>query len=140
LKPVVIDASFALALVLPDESSTAAERLVRSAAAGEVRLLTAGLWPIEMANGLLQAARRRRIAAQDRLIAHDFLLGLPVTVADEQIPASVLFTLADEERLTVYDACYLALAIERGARLATTDSPLRKAARRHSLLWQSSAR
>jgi predicted nucleic acid-binding protein len=140
LKPVVIDASFALALVLPDESSTAAERLVRDAAAGAVRLLTAGHWPIEMANGLLQAARRKRIAAQDRLIAFDFLLGLPVTVVDEQSPASVLFTLADQERLTICDACYLALAIERGAKLATTDSALRKAAKRGDFLWEPTKR
>jgi predicted nucleic acid-binding protein len=125
----------ALALVLSDESSAAAERLLREVAQGNADVLTALHWPLEVANGLLQAGRRRLLAAADRLIACDFLFGLPVTVIGEQPPTADLFALADQERLSVYDACYLALAIRREAPIATTDGPLRRAARRRGLVW-----
>jgi len=138
LSAVVLDAALALALVLPDESSGSAERLLRDLALGRAEVVTAQHWSVEIANGLLQACRRRRISPEDRLIACDFLLGLPVgAVANPS--AADLFAVADRDRLSVYDACYLALALERKARVATADGPLRRAAQRHALLWSPSS-
>jgi predicted nucleic acid-binding protein len=44
-----------------------------------------------------------------------------------------VLTLADAESLTFYDATYLELAIRRALPLATSDTALRRGARRHGL-------
>jgi len=128
-----------LALVLPDESSRAAEKFLNEIVAGSVVALTALHWPLEVANGLLQASRRKRISVADRLIACDFVIGLPVTVVDDQPTVPDLFSLSDRDHLSVYDACYLALALRRGALVATSDGPLRRAAQRQGVLWSAAA-
>src|SRR6266540_2807788 len=102
---------------------------------GKFSLLTAPHWPLEIANGLLQASRRKRISPEDRLIAFDFLFGLPVAIEDDPGSVADLFALSDGERLSVYDAVYLALAVRRDAPIATNDGRLRRAARRRGLLW-----
>jgi len=51
-----------------------------------------------------------------------------------------LFSLAGSGGLTVYDAAYLALAIEWRAKLATADKALAAAARRRGILWRPTLR
>jgi predicted nucleic acid-binding protein len=133
---VVLDASLALSLVLPDENSGIMERILRESSQGAFELVTAPHWLLELQNGLLQAARRKRIAAADRLPALELLAGLPVAVAGDQAPATVLFSVADKETLSIYDAAYLALALQQRARLATGDGGLARAAERNGVLWK----
>ncbi len=134
---IVLDASLALALVLPDEKSGAIERLLKESERGSVELLTASHWTLEVANGLLQVGRRKRISAADRVTAFDLLTALPVTVHPGGFPATTLFGLADREGLSIYDTAYLALALEQKAMLATADGALRRAARRNEVLWEA---
>lgn len=87
------------------------------------------LFPGEVANVLVQAERRRRIApAQaDRVLG--ILGGLPIEVeAPRRAPGRAL-DFARAHRLTVYDAMYLEAAIRRALPLATLDGDLRRAAR-----------
>lgn len=132
---IVLDASLALALVLPDEKSGAIERLLKESERGSVELLTASHWTLEVANGLLQAGRRKRISAADRVTAFDLLTALHVAIHPGELPAERLFTLADREGLSIYDTAYLALALEQKALLATADRALARAARRNGVLW-----
>jgi len=135
MRTVVLDASLALALVLPDESSARVERLLREQERRSIDIVTAPHWMIELQNGVLQAARRRRIARTDRVPALDLLASLPVRTLSVETPAAGLLALADREGLSAYDAVYLALALERGALLATADKRLAAAARGHDILW-----
>ena len=130
---VVLDASLALALVLPDEKSGEIERLLEESERGSIELLTASHWTLELANGLLQAGRRKRISAADRVTAFDLLTGLPVAIHPGELSAATLFTLADRESLSIYDTAYLALALEQKAMLATADKALAAAARRNGV-------
>ncbi len=132
---VVLDASLALALVLRDEKSGEIERLLEDTERGSVELLTVSHWTLELANGLLQAGRRKRVSASDRVTAFDLLTALPVRIHPGEFPAMTLFGLADREGLSIYDTAYLALALEQKAMLATADRALARAARRNGVLW-----
>jgi predicted nucleic acid-binding protein len=122
----VMDASIALAAVLPDEFSREARSifsLMREATA-----LVPPIWDLEVSNSLIVAERRGRhdSRATDRLIRQ--LAALPVV--ERHVPASLstLVGVARDRGLTTYDASYLLLASVEGAPLATLDERLRSAA------------
>jgi predicted nucleic acid-binding protein len=88
-------------------------------------------WRAEVANALLIAVRRDRISREK---ANRFFLdlrALPIRIDSESSEAlfDQVFKLAEQYRLTIYDAGYLELAIREGLPLATLDHELRKAAR-----------
>jgi len=126
--PCVLDASAALALVLPDEAGTAAavERHL-----GRARVLVPAIWHLEVGNALLVAVRRGRMRAEEAQEALDLLASLPIEAAELSPWESLreAWSLALGHGLTVYDAAYLALAGERRLPLLTLDRRLAGAAR-----------
>ncbi len=116
--------------MLPGEATPATEALLD--AVGAAGALVPALWPIETANVLLQAERRGRIATAERLQAVDILQALPLRIDHLAPPAffGAVSGLAQAQGLTIYDACYLDLAIRAGLPLATLDTALGQAARR----------
>ena len=124
----VLDSSVTLAWYLPDESGSASAALLERAAAEGVAV--PGLWPLEIANALLMAERRGRIAAAARVRALGALRRLPISVDSETAERAWAdaLTLATAHRLSVYDAAYLELAVRRRLPLATFDRDLRAAA------------
>jgi len=81
---------------------------------------------------LLIAERRGRLAPA--AVARAIELSLRVAVSVNEIPREAALgpvrSLADEQKLTVYDAAYLHLAMREGLPLATLDQDLRTAAER----------
>ena len=125
---IVIDASMAVALMLPDEP--APTLAVRSRIyAGP--LIAPSHWPVEVGNALLGATRRGRITPADRLGAIHRLSELDVAIADHSAALvwAECFGLAEAHGLTLYDAVYLWLSCKSGAALASNDRDLVKAAR-----------
>jgi len=124
----VMDASATLPWCFADEATEATNALLIRLRTGDEAMVPAH-WPVEVANALLIAARRKRISFED---VHQFLEDLEVlpirieTTAKNQIRTRVL-PLAEQFELTVYDAAYLELAIREGLSLATLDNDLRKA-------------
>ncbi|MBV9990503.1 MAG: type II toxin-antitoxin system VapC family toxin [Alphaproteobacteria bacterium] len=125
---LVIDASFALALLLPDEVKPSASMLALLEKDGAV---VPAIWPIEVGNTLVMAERRKRIAASalDRIA--DRLDALPIGVDERPVSEAwrACIALAVRHRLTVYDGAYLELAKRLRLPLATLDGDLRKAAK-----------
>lgn len=125
---LVLDASVAIAWCFHDEHTPALLALFREVV--EAGAEAPQHWPLEVANTLLMAQRRKRTDAEarDRYLA--MLRDLPVTLdpatAGQAWGATVL--LAERHRLSVYDAAYLELALRRDLPLATLDEGLRKAA------------
>lgn len=124
----VLDNSVALAWCFEDEQTDGIMGLLdRVADAGAV---APQLWPLEALNGLLTAERRGRIDHDVRHRLAGFLQELPIRIDDET--ASRLWTttahLAEQHRLTAYDAAYLELAMRLGLPLATRDTALIAAA------------
>jgi predicted nucleic acid-binding protein len=129
---IVADASIVLAFIMHDEIEPYADAAVTHLArAGAV---VPGNFHSEVANGLLQAERRKRIDAAKSAEALAEILELPFTV--EQPDPRNAISLAREHGLTGYDAFYLAVALQLGRPLATVDSALRAAARSLDLEWK----
>ena len=124
----VLDCSAALAWVLPGEATEATNALLSVTA--EAGAVTSGLWPLEVANVLRAAERRGRISLAERTQAMAILSELPIRI-DESTAALAfgpISALAAGRDLTVYDACYLELALRSGLPLASLDRRLCEAA------------
>jgi len=124
----VIDASLALAWCFEDERTAPVMALL-------VRLTETGatapmLWPLETLNGLFMAERRRRLDAGKRAELASFLRDLPIRLDMEAAGQAWEETarLAEQFRLTAYDAAYLEVALRRRLPLASLDNALRNAA------------
>ena len=127
----VVDASVALAWVLPSQASPEAEELLRRTEAG-AELVVPPLWFLEVANGLLVAERRKIIMAPDRRLALRRLSSLALTIDSDNARSAFGRTseLAVQYGLSVYDAAYLEIAVRRSLPLGTRDRALRSAAER----------
>jgi predicted nucleic acid-binding protein len=125
----VLDNSVALAWCFEDEHTPAnlsvLDRLT------EADAIVPQLWPIEAVNGLLTAERRRRVTGAERHRLTSFLHALPISVEDQTTNQAWTVTahLAEQHRLTAYDATYLELALRFGLPLATNDKALIVAAK-----------
>jgi predicted nucleic acid-binding protein len=120
-----LDASAALAWVLPEDSPAAKQAWARTATDTAV---VPALWWFELRNGLTVNERRGRITEGETT---RFLRRLAkLLIATDDAPDEQrLMALARRHRLTVYDAAYLELALRENVPLATLDAPLGAAAR-----------
>ena len=125
----VIDASATLPWRFVDESTPWTEALLDRIEAGEEALVPAH-WPLEVLNGLLVARRKGRVSDVQVSEFIEDLAELPIRVVPADDPAQwpAILSLAQQHRLTAYDAAYLDLAQRTGLPLATLDGDLRKAA------------
>jgi len=133
----VVDACAALAVGLPDERSTEAERLLELLARGD-ELRVPALWWYEIANALAAARRRGRITDADHARLLELYRSWPLKTdalfADRAFCESS--RLAAAAGLSAYDAAYLELAARRGLGLFTLDARLAAAARERGIaLW-----
>ena len=126
---VVIDSSVTLAWVLSDEDGPTLERLLD--VADPPVLVAPAVRALEVANGLLQSLRRRRITESEAIHALDLIRALTADLELDrgQRAFDAAFALAREHGLSAYDAAYLDLAMVDGAALCTLDEALAKAAR-----------
>jgi predicted nucleic acid-binding protein len=124
----VVDASITLAWFYLDERTSATDVLLSRAA--DQGAWAPSHWPLEVANTLLQGVRRRRHDQALRDAALVTLASLPVAIDPETGTRAWAESLglATRRALTIYDACYLELAMRRDLPLATLDRELRRAA------------
>lgn len=126
---LVLDSSATLAWVYGDETTDAIRAVFDQVA--DTGAVVPSLWRLEVANSLTVAVRRGRIDADFRRAALADLALLDI-ITDQYTDANAWgesLTLANQFRLTLYDAAYLELARRRTVPLATLDSDLRSAAR-----------
>ena len=125
---LVLDASVAIAWCMEEERTPAVLALLHQVT--EQGAEAPQLWPLEVTNILVMAARRGRMPSDrvDGLLG--FLRDLPVALDDATATQAWGATalLAERHRLSVYDAAYLELALRRDLPLATLDAALGKAA------------
>lgn len=122
---IVIDCSYTLAMVMPDELRPAS-----LAQATTSRLLVPSIWPYEVANAFRTAVRRGRMVDAQIMAVCARLEGLQVELAgtfDTSVRQRYLAAAAHD--LTAYDAAYVELAVQRRCPLATLDQSLGHAAR-----------
>ena len=126
MKPFVLDASVALAWFFEDENSSAADRVLDLLGVSEA--VVPVIWPIEVGHALLAGERRKRIKPAETARALNQLRSLNIRVEDSPLEVDRLVDLARSEKLSVYDATYLSLAMREGLPLATLDRTLERAA------------
>ena len=120
---IVLDASAAMALVLAEDEGEEVAELIRDTIAVNGQIFVPDLFWYEIGNGMLAAERARRIAANTTFAAVSILIRFPVVThrqTDFPVVERVL-TLARENQLTYYDACYLELALRFQAPLKSFD-------------------
>jgi len=112
-----------------DEATPWTEALLDRIQGGEEVLVPAH-WPLEVVNALLIAQRRGRVTAEQISDFIDDLTAFPIRLEPPSGPAQwpTIVALAEQHRLTAYDAAYLELVRRTGLPLATLDDDLRKAA------------
>jgi predicted nucleic acid-binding protein len=127
----VADASVGVAWVHPAQATAQTEAMLQAVYEGAV-VEAPALWPLEVANALLVLVRRKKLSAVERQRSLIALENLSVELDHEMssLAFTKLSTLAGEQRLSVYDAAYLELALRKKLPLGCQDGPLREAAKR----------
>jgi len=124
---MVVDVSITLSWFFDDEVSSFTEEVLDRIA--RVPTWVPALWSLEFVNGLLNAQRRGRIKAAQRIAMLDQAIRLPLRVDHEAVSPVEIDKLAERYALSAYDAAYLELAIRRALPLVTLDKVLVNAAR-----------
>jgi predicted nucleic acid-binding protein len=132
LSTFVLDCSVSASWCLQDETNEQAAAVLENLK--KDKALVPCLWPIEMANVLVVAERRKRINHADATRALELLLSLPIVVEPgDEATVRALQETAREHNLSAYDASYLELARRAGLPLATVDQSLRTAAEKDGI-------
>jgi predicted nucleic acid-binding protein len=125
----VLDNSVSAAWCFSDESNGYTEGVFKSVAQ-DGGAIAPSLWPIELANVLVVAERKKRITTEQREAFLKNLAGLDIEV--QALSTDQIFyegiKLATAHGLSVYDATYLGLAMQQRLPLATQDEALIRAA------------
>lgn len=129
---IVLDSSFVLAALLPDERTQFVRSVLMATAAGQH---APALLPFEISHVLSRKHRRGEITLLERDALLRALEGQMISFAPAPSGATVraIAELAVNHRLNGYDAAYLELALRLEAQLATLDDDLAKAARETGL-------
>ena len=127
---IVLDASAILSSILPDEYNPKSAQLIRRCY--DEGVIAPSFILLELSNALVSAAKQCRIEERDIREGIEFFTALSVRLIDlEEFTSLELITAAAlYQELTTYDASYLELAISFGAKIATLDKDLIRAAKK----------
>jgi len=123
----VLDASVTLSLAFPDEHDPIALRAEELLESGAASAIVPALWWFEVRNILVGSERRGRITPVGTAIFLNEIAALSIEI-DSIRDDRILLDLARQNKLSIYDAAYLALAMSEQIPLATLDSALKAAA------------
>jgi predicted nucleic acid-binding protein len=126
VRSVVIDASAALAWILPSQSSAVALEFLGNA--GSMAFEAPAILEWEVRNVLLTMERRGPLGGSryEKALADYDELQIRLNPPTGEVESLAAF--AREVRLSLFDVCYLALAIDRNWALASRDEALLKVA------------
>ena len=127
---IVIDNSALLPLFLGDEADDYTQSVIRLHLASE-SLIAPSLCLLEFGNGILKAVRQKRLSEAEATFAHRKFAMLPIDFRElaDVSTLPLIHALAERRTLTFYDASYLSLALNEGAKLASFDEALKNAAK-----------
>jgi predicted nucleic acid-binding protein len=120
MSEVVVDASVALCWFAREAESPVANRLIRS----RTDLVAPSLLLAELANGFWKKIRRSEMRADIAAEAIREIRRFVPQIIDLSELAAQALELARETDHSVYDCCYLALALRRGVPIVTLDRTL----------------
>ena len=121
-KEFVIDASFALAYLLPDERINIVDRMFNQYVKEKIIFISNHLFFFEVLNGLKSAVIKKRINKKDAFILAKAFLSL--NIRTEKVDFDRTFRKSLEKNLSVYDASYLTLSIDKKIPILSMDRKL----------------
>lgn len=119
----VVDASFVLSFLLPDEKVNLIDEVFDKFYSGEINLVAPILLSFEVFNGLHTAFLRKRIDQKTVQNLGEKFLSLDIDLYEADYLE--ISRLSLEENLSFYDASYLYLARYLGTPLMTLDNKLK---------------
>ena len=122
----VLDASVVITWAMRDEDHPIAD-LAFEKLQTDWSAVVPAIWWYEIRNILLLNERRDRISPEDSIQFLTDLAGFPIELRPVENSQSTI-DLARQLKLSVYDAAYLALALDLKVSLATLDAALQSAA------------
>lgn len=125
----VIDSSFMLAYLFPDEKKQFVDEIFTEHASGEIDLYAPTLLFIEVLNGIRSALLRNRITTKQAYKLSQAFLDLSIICED--INYLDVFNLSLDNTITTYDASYLYLSRKKNLPLLSLDRNLQKLGRMH---------
>ena len=122
IKTYIIDASFVLAYLLPDENVEVVNKVFEEYAQGRTGFISSPLLAYEVINSLREAARKRIEEDQALALTIEFL---KIDITYQTIDFEQLLKLSIKNGLSAYDASYLYLAQKEKAKLLSLDEKLK---------------
>lgn len=134
---MVVDASFALRLLVPNVDTEAAHRHWKSWYRDGRSLLAPAHWPVEITSGLhrLQWAGELTAREVETALGRAFELGVDLLPINLELSRAALGWAGRLDQSKAYDAYYLALAEVAKADLWTADLRLARRARQLGIEW-----
>jgi predicted nucleic acid-binding protein len=120
----VVDTSFVLAYLLPDEKQRSVDELFSRFEENKISFIAPDLLIYEIINGLRSAVIQKRQSAKAAEILLDSFLNLGIIF--EKVSKTEIFHLALRSNISSYDASYVWLAKSRKIKLLTLDARLEK--------------
>jgi predicted nucleic acid-binding protein len=126
---LVLHASVAVAWCFDDEATPLTEGILDLLAKGTTVVVPA-VWPLEIANAMLSAERKKRINVARATAFLGRVKAFPILI--DSIPIGrgfdEILSVGRQHGLTANDAAYLELALRQALPLATLDDDLRRSA------------
>lgn len=124
----VLDCSLTISWLFIDEETESALSLRKALV--KSKAIVPELWSIEVGNVLWVAEKKQKITPYQTTLYKNLLQELPIETDKNtsNLALSRIIELAREYKITVYDACYLELALRFSCPVATFDNELRQAA------------
>src|SRR3989344_6308644 len=122
----IIDASFVLSFLLPDEDRSEVIQIFDQYTQGKIKLSAPDLLSYEIINGLKGAILRKRITVKEATYLVSQILDLEIILSS--VALSLVLDVAVTKELSIYDASYLYLAKKEDAELLTLDTKLKNLA------------
>ena len=123
-KEYVVDASFVLNYLFPDEKDRTVDLMFSKLEKNEIVFLSSYLLPFEIINGLRSAIVQKRQGAKEAEVLVDSFLESGILL--KGINEKEVLRLAIKEGITTYDASYLWLAKSKKIKLLTLDENFQK--------------
>lgn len=121
-KTLVVDASYVLAFLLPDERGADVDKLFDQLSSGSILFVSTQLLHFEVHNALKAAIIQKRLTRESGYILAKAFIDLPITI--EPVDYEGVFDLSLQRKISVYDAAYLYLSKAKAIRLMTLDKDL----------------
>lgn len=122
MRYAVVDASFILSYLLPDENYPEVDQIIEEHARDICELIAPDILKFEVLNGLSMACKRKRISQVKALKLITQFVELDIQYKD--VTEKFILKTALKFGLSAYDAAYLALAKEKKLRIFSHDRAL----------------